>query len=562
MRSGSKSGESLGLVLGKDAFVAVSVRAERESYRAISVSAVEPPPGSMEGAIVTEAARMGDITKTLRRQMNLEVRSLTVSLRSTGYGMRTVRLPDVPAREQRMLVRGELEGSGTLPPGGGGMDFIWSPLPYTEDKHLADVFAYYANDTTLDPLYQALRSAGVQVNAIEPSSLSMMRGYLACSGSGGPIALLCPSEKYTDLCLHDGVRVRYIRRIPAGILDITGEAPAGPTNFSTQIQETPASAPEARPASAWERLEAEAAAAVPSPLMVEDIEDDDAVLEAGGLQATGGASFIVSEVNRSLAFHSREHGMESTPASLVLLATRPVADLLSEQLAGKLSVPIDTTDPISQATWPTDVSALRADLLLAALGSALGSAGLDYGVPLVDVSQQERVAEARRRAPNLLFAGMAGSTIWMIGAAVAAISLAILENNTGSHLNDVKTEIERVKTEQAPGLRYRDLMNAVQTVRRASQVPASSVLGRIAASLRPGVSLTGVNVSGNKVEIDGKAMGTGSVQTFAYALGQGRAVVLPYIESLKREPAGRLTFRIVGGIGGGSTADAEQPEAE
>jgi hypothetical protein len=238
-----------------------------------------------------------------------------------------------------------------------------------------------------------------------------------------------------------------------------------------------------------------------------------------------------------------------------------MASAVSAQIADALTIPIDTTDAIAELDWPVPVSDIRQDQLLAALGASLGAAAYDYGIPFVDVSQQEQVAQVRRRAPSLLLAGMAGSTVWMIAAAVGAIALAVLESNTSTHLNEVRAEIERIKAEQAPGIRYRDLMNSVLTIQRESQVPAMSVLGRVAASVTPGVSLTSVDVTGDgKVAVGGKAVGYGAVQTFAYALGQGKAVVLPYIESVKRDQGGVLTFRIVGTSRGVSEEPADKGE--
>ena len=49
---------------------------------------------------------------------------------------------------------------------------------------------------------------------------------------------------------------------------------------------------------------------------------------------------------------------------------------------------------------------------------------------------------------------------------------------------------------------------------------------------------------------------------FAYALSQGRAVILPSIESFKRETGGMFTFRIVGATGRLSATDESTGEGQ
>src|SRR5205823_3664408 len=137
----------------------------------------------------------------------------------TGYFMRGLRLPNAPEVEQRSMVHSELIQLGALPPDSGGFDFLWMP-PLAGAGHQAEVAAYYCNDATIDSIRQALRLAGLQLEQLEPASVSQMRAYIAAQASPRPVALLFPSLKYCDLFIHDGFKVRHVRRIPAGWFDV------------------------------------------------------------------------------------------------------------------------------------------------------------------------------------------------------------------------------------------------------------------------------------------------------------------------------------------------------
>src|SRR5262249_41472010 len=134
-------------------------------------------------------------------------------------------------------------------------------------------------------------------------------------------------------------------------------------------------------------------------------------------------------------------------------------------------------------------------------------------VPVVDISKQEQVAHTRRRAPSVLLAGMTGSTIWMVGAAAAAIALNLMESSAQSENSRLASEIKRIQAEQAPKIRYQQVLGAAKAMQRKNEVPAAAVLGRVAASTTPGIGLTNLKLeSGAKVNMDGKAQDTRCMQ--------------------------------------------------
>lgn len=182
-----------------------------------------------------------------------------------------------------------------------------------------------------------------------------------------------------------------------------------------------------------------------------------------------------------------------------------------------------------------------------AAGAALGRLNWDNGIPVVDVSQQEEAARTRRRAPVALLAGMAGSTLWMIGSATAAIVLTMLESNVMAENGRLTTAIEKTHKEQAPALWYQQTREAAMASQAMAQIPAGSVLGRVAASTVPGMALTQLNVAHDgTITINGNAINIADVQRFATTLGEGKSVRNPVVQAMHQDPKGGLSFQVIG----------------
>jgi type IV pilus assembly protein PilM len=500
----------------------------------LSRGAVETPAGSLSGTEILEPQRMAQAVRSLWRRLGLTTRSVSVALLPSGYTLRTMRLPEAPERERHALVRGELEQLSALPYGGGGFGCLWMTSPAPGVSHQADVAAYYAGDTLIDSVRQTLSLAGLRLESMEPSSIAMMRAYLATRSPRQPVALLCPAERYTDLCVHDGHQVRHVRRIPTGWQDAVQavgpemgnplfvEAPAPPLNLS-----------DVPPLAGWPADESEPG------------------FEEGKTapQSSSRTSFLVSEVARSLAFYAREHEDEARPQELVLLGPDRVIRDLQGLLSQIETLPVVAADPLPALDLPRPADSPNGEALpeeyLAAVGVALGGAGVDAGIPRVDVSQQEAAATTRRRAPRVLLAGMAGSTIWLCLSAAAAIGLTLLESRAIEENGRLTQEIATIKAERAPLLQAAARAQAAQALQAKAQIPALSVLGRIAVATPPGVALTNLQLSPDgKTALDGQTLSLNQVQILALLAGQGRPLQSPIIEKVAQDNNGIVTFHI------------------
>ncbi len=611
MAKDAKRTTSVGLLVTPRATIVVQARVRGGDLDVQAVGAVDTPPGTMAGAEVINPLQLGHALRALWRQAGLNARSVTVALPAPAYALRGLRLPPVPERERRQVVRNELEQAQVLPHGGGSLDFAWMPpAGGAKGAALSDVYAYYTGDAMVDGIREAVLQAGLQIEGLEPASVGMMRAYVAAQAQREPVAILCPSSKHTDLCIYDGTGVRQLRRIPAGWDDIAnmtaegtrsmvpdlGTLPMGPgladgnplaaradipdmppPDWLTQAApDAPLAAGSATPGDGRTPMAPDPDAATGLPFLGEALDgeaSEDTVLpaadqwadrsvswrpvegddpedgaDADGTQALPRGSFLVSEVVRTLAFYARENDERVHPRALVILGPDEVTREFEPLLAPSLSIPVSAANPLASMELPVPAAAQpAANEILAAAGAALASMASDIGVPHIDLSQQEKAVQARRRAPRALAAGMAGTTIWLCLAAIAAIVLMLMESRALGRSAFLSEEIARIQQERAPALRYFELSQAARAAQKGVEIPVEPVMGRVAVSTTPGVGLTTLKVEpAGKVTIEGKSLGVGNVQRFAYSLGAGKSVYLPTIESMKRDQQGVVSFRITG----------------
>ena len=118
MAKDAKRTTSVGLLVTPRATIVVQARVRGGDLDVQAVGAVDTPPGTMAGAEVINPLQLGHALRALWRQAGLNARSVTVALPAPAYALRGLRLPPVPERERRQVVRNELEQAQVLPHGG------------------------------------------------------------------------------------------------------------------------------------------------------------------------------------------------------------------------------------------------------------------------------------------------------------------------------------------------------------------------------------------------------------------------------------------------------------
>lgn len=573
------TGSSVGIVVTPRAIVAVQASAHENEIEVKVRGAVETPPETLSGQEVLDPLRLGHALRNLWRRIGLGEHAASVAVLAPSYGLRALRMPQAPERERNALVRGELEQAQVIPQERGAFDFLWiaSGEPGVPQ---ADVYAYHINETIIDGLHRSFQVAGLRLASVEPGSIALMRLYLATRGKRDPVAILCPSARHTDLCIHDGTRVRQLRRIPAGWEDlgttlergtrdiipepriwdahVPSEKRGGMLNLS-EGESLPEEAPDAEGTLANEASPPAEPTfqGIPNtwPIRSEFSDEVPDILSIGaGQSPVGGQSahksdFLVSEISRTLAFFEREHPEEAHPQEIVVLGPTDAARGFERVLSPAQSLPIVVANPLAGLDLPRAVAVpgLEEDpeAYALAVGVALAASGVDLGIPPVDLSRQTSVAQPGRRVPHLLRAGMAWSTLWLLASAIAAIGLMIAEARLADTHVQLTNEIARIHAERAPLIRAAELTKAAESARQVSEIPAAPVLGRVAAATTTGVGLTSLRVAPDgRVMLEGKALGTSNIQRFALSVGRGKSVRVPVIETTKRDTHGYVTFRI------------------
>ena len=566
MNTVSRRNSSVALTIGDRYLSAVQVAASESGLEVTAHCAIECPRGAVRDGVVQDAPAVAQAVRNLWRTAGLRDRAAAVVLPTTGYFLRALQFPDIPERERRSIVRGELEQDGALPSGGGAFDFIWLK---SADAGQADAYTFFASQAAIEGIREAIRLAGLQLCSVEPESVGLMRAYVG-SRPRRPMALLCPASKHCDLCIHDGVQIRQFRRIPSGWDDLEKDEAAAEIAHAAR----PAAERQAAQAAflGGDEPEEEAPADLghlPSVVWSDDAEGIRSTssppprppaprpaprppISHSPLTELDEAPFLVSEIARSLAFYAREHEDELRPSALVILGPSQHVDGIHALLDGSQGIPVLTSD------LAADLHLDSADLrlltgcgedaqMLAAAGAAGGQRGFHGGIPAIDLSWLD--PQARRRtagARRFAVAGLAGGAAWLLASAVAATVLAVMEMASGEESSRLSQVIQEVKTARAPALRYHQVTGQARAAEARVKIPAGTVLGRVAAAASPQVALASLDVAADgKVSLSGEAASPRAIQNFALDIGRGQSLRLPVAQSIERDTNGRYTFRIV-----------------
>jgi len=515
-------GTNLGLYLSPEVIIAAFSRAGRGASRVAAVGTTTTPSGCIDTGGIRDPIRVGTAIRSLLRGMRSRATSAAVVLPPAASAMRAFRLPDAPVREQRLLVRGELEQTGALPIGSGAFGFLWLQAPAEEERREADAFAFYVDDALVDGVREALRVANLRLDAIEPYSVTAMRSYLVARSNSGPVALLCPSAEHTDLCIHDGNQVRYMRRIPGGWDEMRYVRPAlgdvGATGLSGDAEST-------------------TAPYVPGVAAPQD-------------PASSSATFLAAEVARSFAFYSREYRDSDVPRSLVVLTPQRYASSIATVLEGVIPIPVVSDDPAQLLDLPEPAEGEQGSLgYLAAAGAGFGDVG--PLLPRVDSSRQEAAAIVRRRAPNVLLMGMAASTVWMLLSLAATIALALMNMSAEREDADLQRRLDEEWAKREAPQRSQEIFAAARAAQLEAAVPAATGLASVAQAYTGNLSIRNLKIeAGSTISIEGDAQTPESMQQFAANLAQTPGVKAPSFDMMHQDEDGNLSFRIKGSCKG------------
>jgi hypothetical protein len=211
----------------------------------------------------------------------------------------------------------------------------------------------------------------------------------------------------------------------------------------------------------------------------------------------------------------------------------------------QLNLPVTTDDPLDTFGLPPFSTSLLPthDAILAALGAAL--AETSSSVPPINVAIQEADAVSRRKAPTTLAFRLAGSTVWMLCALAAAVTLTVLEWKLQARRTAVTARVAAAVAERAGPERDEKVYAAAVGRIDLSAVPAGEVLGRVARAWTPGMTVNRVKLDAErKLDVEGLATTPEPMQTFSATLARGDVLVVPIFDMMKQQATGGYEFRV------------------
>ncbi len=518
----------IGLFMTADTITIVQADEQRARPQITAIGSAPSPAGSIESGTIFEPSQVAQAIRLLLRQMNITAETASVAFSSDAYSMRTFRFPEAPDNERRSLVRGELDQSGMLASVRDEFDFVWLPAPAEQGRRQADASVYFSDAGSVESIRDTLRLAGLDLVRLEPASLALMRSYITVKPAS--VAILCPSRKHSDLAIFDGAHLRSVRRIPTGSDDLLAENNNNVT--ASKVRRTIDGEQTTLPDGSISLLES-----AESP-----------VADTANIPDNSSVGFLGAEVARSLAFLcARVSGCGATAKACCPRRRRPSLRASSSLLQSVLPVPTSSDAPVSEfgAAALNIGTPASAYARLAAIGMAIGSDS--DTVPALNLAQISEATRLRRKAPVVLLAGMGGSALWMVAAIAASVVLTYLTSQKIQQSAEIAKQTADIQAVRAPLLLKQQAWEAAESEKAKTQVPAGSVLGRAAASTTAGVMLTSIKVSGDgKIALEGRAVSSQSMQNFADALGQGKAIRNPIFEAMHKDAKAGTTFRIVG----------------
>lgn len=411
---------------------------------------------------------------------------------------RAMELPFVHNAQRGAVLRAELDIQKLLPAGEGGAAALWREGTPPQAHPLGGT-AFFLRESVLAAWEESAGAAGRRFDGVEPESIAAARAVFA-NHAGRPTAVLVTTDDSWELLVSDGQRITLHRQIPGG----RRESIRHPESSSTE----------------------------PAPV-------PNGLAPMGASPSSGAETappFLAAELARSLAFHRRSHpdireieclwttGMELPHALATAIATALGHPLVP-------CFPLDVPDPVDDSErmgWASAVGAALAE------ESPLP--------PPTRVARAPHESAARRRAPQIVGAGMIGSALVLLGSGVLSWTLDRDEAAWTSQRTKWMQRLAQERRRDAPRWRAQDIALAVDSSTAGKQIPIAQWLEKLAARDLEGVSLDRVTVdSPTRWEWEGESISPEALGRFLQT-GDGAPRVAARLQSLRLDPVGRIRF--------------------
>jgi Tfp pilus assembly PilM family ATPase/Tfp pilus assembly protein PilN len=534
------------------------------------VSVVLPPEALAERGIA-DFEKATDAVRSALSEVNGPIRSVVVGLPSRATIAHGLSLPTVPIKEQRALVRSEIDLLNLLPPGQEAFDFLIFPRPddASPPKDTAAkgdaAFFFAAEQYIVEQFRAVVTEAGGRVTGIEPSEYAATR---VAQGQvmNSPLALAVSiGAHHTYLqFFHQGLPV-YARRLDVGAEQILPESSMEPgqaapqTSDPSSVATSPTASAETPPAE--DALAGIGAPATPWQLVgltlpgmqsptASDEESADSPTGfmdvSAQVQGTTSRERLLSEIARSLDYFGREYRIDTTDIAIILLPNRASLAYLSARAASVLEQPVhgaSIEDAASLAPSVQQLTASGSDYTVP-LGLVLGQMGAQWAaLPILDLGRDAAEAARARKVPRLLIGASAvGAVLVATGIAVAftleqqALPVRIELESTQHSLQGLIAEEQKARTDS---MQQMDLVRQI----RLQNMPWTNILRNVARAVPAGVGLTRVMVQGGTLGITGDTTDPNRVVQFWSHMNTSPFFAGATVTSIQRSEE-KITFQM------------------
>ncbi len=491
----------IGVEISEDQIRVARLRRAAHGVMVQGLGAAPTPEGAMSGASVLDTKLLADGIRRALRTAGVSAGLASVGLPGRAAASRLLELPAMAKDEMKTVVAGEMEHYRMIPMDQGTFDFLPLSEP-GEDARRVRVLVMAADKKTVDNYREALRLAGLQLFALEPTSLAAARAVFPALAHGG-VGFVTVGARSTELSVFCDGALRYSRQIDVGTLDIVGHAPEGVLN-----------------------------AAEATPTLAAPIAGIPTLERSGGDLQT-----LLFELQRSLDFYHREAPDAARVGRLLLAVDGTKVQGLDGHLQTGLELPVTVCDPFADLDHGAiPVDPVGAAAFAPALGLARRALGTTPEAPLVDLSFTGRGSRLAKSAPRWMTWATGLSLVLVLGAIVAFLQVSANLRNREEDLRKAKAELSRVSAEEQERTRAAQRVQEAQAIVQLRGLPWSDILFHVSSSMPEGVWLTSVQVqSGGTLALEGRALSPNSVAVLMEALVQSPLFRNPQLASMSKD---------------------------
>ncbi|MFA7300932.1 MAG: type IV pilus assembly protein PilM [Candidatus Shapirobacteria bacterium] len=201
----------VGIDLGMGSIKIVSLSKDMDKVVLNNIGEVKTPQ-------ITKITDLAPVLKSLLKEMKLEGSDIVVSLPENKIVSRLVSLPPLKESEIKDALRFEAETFVPFPLDEVSIDY---EVVSTDDAGRLSVFAIAARNDLVAEYVKLFKSCGIELSAIEPTSLSLKRLVNQISTETKSTMILDIGEKFSDIiCMHES-NIFFARSLSIGGESIT-----------------------------------------------------------------------------------------------------------------------------------------------------------------------------------------------------------------------------------------------------------------------------------------------------------------------------------------------------